>query len=76
MRKMKTNIIKTCAGVALLAMTVGGCTNLDESVYSEIKDENFYKNKREIIQAALRPFIHMQAWLAPTGGTVITIMQS
>lgn len=55
----------------LLGITAGtsfiGCTDLDESVYSNIKSENFYNNKREVMQAALRPFTHMQAWYAPTG---------
>ncbi|WP_262506481.1 RagB/SusD family nutrient uptake outer membrane protein [Sphingobacterium sp. T2] len=34
---------------------------------SSISEDNFYNNKREVMQAALRPFTHMQAWLAPTG---------
>lgn len=52
----------------ILGGTTSSCTKLDENVYSRIKNENFYKNKREVMQAALRPFTHMQAWLAPTGG--------
>jgi hypothetical protein len=52
----------------MLGGTISSCTKLDENVYSRIKNENFYKNKREVMQAALRPFTHMQAWLAPTGG--------
>lgn len=51
-----------------LGISFSSCTKLDETVYSQIKDDNFYKNKREVMQAALRPFTHMQAWLAPTGG--------
>lgn len=51
-----------------LGLSFSSCTKLDETVYSQIKDDNFYKNKREVMQAALRPFTHMQAWLAPTGG--------
>lgn len=46
---------------------VSGCTNLDESLYSSLNKDNFYKSKLEVYQAALRPFTHMQAWLAPTG---------
>ncbi|WP_437919119.1 RagB/SusD family nutrient uptake outer membrane protein [Sphingobacterium sp. LRF_L2] len=49
------------------ALSFSGCTNLDESMYSTLEKENFYKNKLEVMQAALRPFTHMQAWLAPTG---------
>ena len=65
MKKTKTYIK---LGV-LLAMGVHltGCTDLDETIYSNIKTENFYNNKLEVNQAALRPFTHMQAWLAPTG---------
>lgn len=51
----------------LLFLGISGCTNLDENVYSELNKSNFYNNKIEVLQAALRPFTHMQAWLAPTG---------
>lgn len=51
-----------------LGTTFSGCTKLDENVYSDIPINNFFKNKREVMQASLRPFTHMQAWLAPTGG--------
>lgn len=47
--------------------SINACTDLEENLYSEIPKENFYKNRREIMQAVLRPFTHMQAWLAPTG---------
>ncbi|MAG88478.1 RagB/SusD family nutrient uptake outer membrane protein [Zunongwangia profunda] len=43
------------------------CTDLDETTYTELSKSNFYNNKLEIIQATLRPFTHMQAWLAFTG---------
>jgi hypothetical protein len=43
------------------------CTDLDETLYSQLNKNNFYNNKVEVMQAALRPFTHMQAWLAPTG---------
>ena len=43
------------------------CTDLDETIYSELNAGNFYNNKTEVLQGALRPFTHMQAWLAPTG---------
>ena len=52
------------AGSILFA---GSCTDLDENVYSELNSDNFYNNKTEVLQGALRPFTHMQAWLAPTG---------
>lgn len=53
------------AGITLNA--INGCTKLDENLYSELNSTNFYNNKLEVMQAALRPFTHMQAWLAPTG---------
>lgn len=39
------------------------CTKLDEKPYSEIREDEFLNNRREVLQAALRPFTHMQAWL-------------
>lgn len=53
--------------IAGLLLFTGACTDLDESVYSELQKENFYNDKTEVLQSALRPFTHMQAWLAPTG---------
>lgn len=55
----------TAATATLCGMSA--CTNLDESLYSELNKNNFYNNRVEVLQAALRPFTHMQAWLAPTG---------
>ncbi|MCH7411217.1 RagB/SusD family nutrient uptake outer membrane protein [Belliella sp. DSM 111904] len=43
------------------------CTDLDETVYNQLTKDNFYNNRVEIMQGVLRPFTHMQAWLAPTG---------
>jgi len=51
----------------MLALGINACTDLDETLYSELNKSNFYNNKVEVLQAALRPFTHMQAWLAPTG---------
>ena len=44
-----------------------GCQDLDEEIYSEIEESNFYSNELEVLQATLRPFTHMQAWLAWSG---------
>lgn len=52
---------------SFIGLSMSNCTKLDENVYSYIKNDNFYNNKREVMQAALRPFTHMQAWYAPTG---------
>lgn len=65
---MKYSITKT-TGVfgALVLFLASACTDLDEKIYSELNSSNFYNNKTEVLQGALRPFTHMQAWLAPTG---------
>lgn len=66
MRKIIKGILIT--GMTAVSMfTYQSCTNLDEKLYSELNKDNFYNNKVEVLQAALRPFTHMQAWLAPTG---------
>lgn len=57
-------VVAVCMSVSFVA-----CTNLDETLYSTLEKDKFYKNKLEIMQAALRPFTHMQSWLAPTGGS-------
>jgi len=54
--------------IAGLLLFTGACTDLDENVYSELEKDKFFNDKTEVLQAALRPFTHMQAWLAPTGG--------
>ena len=66
---MKNKITKSILSVATFAVMFGisSCTNLDETVYTDLYKDNFYKNKQEVMQAALRPFTHMQAWMAPTG---------
>ncbi|MFC3198828.1 RagB/SusD family nutrient uptake outer membrane protein [Parapedobacter deserti] len=64
--------IRKAIYIATAAVTAGGinaCTNLDETLYSELNKDNFYNSRLEVMQAALRPFTHMQAWLAPTGGS-------
>lgn len=53
--------------ISLLFLGMSGCTDLDENIYSDLNGSNFYKNRREVLQGALRPFTHMQAWMAPTG---------
>ncbi|HWL00668.1 MAG TPA: RagB/SusD family nutrient uptake outer membrane protein [Parapedobacter sp.] len=64
------NYIKKALRVSIcgmLALGFNACTDLDETLYSELNKSNFYNNKVEVLQASLRPFTHMQAWLAPTG---------
>ncbi|WP_297336235.1 RagB/SusD family nutrient uptake outer membrane protein [Algoriphagus sp.] len=53
--------------VAFVLVGVSSCMDLSETFYSELSKDNFYNNKVEVMQGVLRPFTHMQAWLAPTG---------
>lgn len=66
---MKNKIIKSIVSIAVMAMmgAMSGCTDLNETIYSSLYKDNFYTNRTEVMQGALRPFTHMQAWLAPTG---------
>jgi len=57
-----------CCGIGLLLVQDFACTKLDETVYSDIYKENFYKSRTEVLQAALRPVTHMQSWIAPIRG--------
>ncbi|QHS63205.1 RagB/SusD family nutrient uptake outer membrane protein [Chitinophaga agri] len=57
-----------CCGIGLLLAQDFGCTKLDETIYSEVYKENFYKSRTEVLQAALRPMTHMQSWIAPIRG--------
>ncbi|TCK85413.1 RagB/SusD family nutrient uptake outer membrane protein [Albibacterium bauzanense] len=52
---------------SLFMASLSNCTKLDEKLYNELNEKNFYNNKLEVMQASLRPFTHMQAWIAPTG---------
>jgi hypothetical protein len=63
----KINKVLSAVAVLSAGLFFHSCTDLTENVYSSINENSFYNNKREVMQAALRPFTHMQAWLAPTG---------
>ncbi|MDR2969394.1 MAG: RagB/SusD family nutrient uptake outer membrane protein [Tannerellaceae bacterium] len=66
---MKNKLKKIVLSFAAIAWMAGinGCTDLNETIYSDLSKSIFYNNEREVMQAALRPFTHMQAWMAPTG---------
>lgn len=53
--------------VATAVLGFSGCMDLSETFYSQLSKDNFYNNRVEVMQGVLRPFTHMQAWLAPTG---------
>ncbi len=65
--KIKNISIYIILGLLVSFSGIKGCTDLSESVYSDLSKENFYNNRVEVMQAVLRPFTHMQAWMAPTG---------
>lgn len=54
--------------IVTVLSTLNSCTKLDEKLYSELYKENFYKNRIEVLQGALRPMTHLQSWLAPIRG--------
>ena len=61
---MKNILLKLSLACLLV---ISGCQDLDETIYSDIERSNFYSNELEVLQATLRPFTHMQAWLAWSG---------
>ncbi|QCX37411.1 RagB/SusD family nutrient uptake outer membrane protein [Aureibaculum algae] len=63
---MKT-IKLTKIGSLLVLLLTFSCTDLEETTYSELSESNFYKTELELLQANLRPFTHMQAWLSWSG---------
>src|SRR5690625_5459369 len=67
MKKRNFSIYFVLLAFAVSLMSLKACTDLSETIYSELNEENFYNNRVEVMQAVLRPFTHMQAWLGPTG---------
>lgn len=55
------------ASLALMLAGANSCTNLDETLYSQIDASQFYNNRQEILSGVLRPYTHANAWMAPTG---------
>lgn len=45
---------------------MNACTDLDETLYSQIDASQFYNNRQEILSGVLRPYTHANAWAAPT----------
>lgn len=54
------------AGLLTLLSGMNACTNLDETLYSQINASSFYNNRQEILSGVLRPYTHANAWVAPT----------
>jgi starch-binding outer membrane protein, SusD/RagB family len=58
--KIIKRILISIAVVALFS--VNACTDLSETIYSDIASSNFYNNKTEVTTAVLRPYTHARAW--------------
>ncbi|MGG5903642.1 RagB/SusD family nutrient uptake outer membrane protein [Sphingobacterium daejeonense] len=69
MKLFNKKAIRFTVATMIATASLSSCTNLDENLYSTLEKDSFYKNKLEVMQAALRPMTHMQAWLAPTGNS-------
>lgn len=49
---------KYVASMLVLASSLAGCTNLDETLYDQVASQNYYNTKEDVIRAVLRPFEH------------------
>jgi hypothetical protein len=59
MNIMKKRLIKTTSAIMLILFTVS-CFDLDETVYSEIPVENFFKTEKDVIAYAGRAYVKLQ----------------
>ena len=50
--------IDKITAVALSVMTLGSCTDLNETLYDQVGSENYYNTKMDVIRATFRPFEH------------------
>ncbi len=50
--------LKNIALAAFATVTLGSCTNLDETLYDQVGSENYYNTKMDVIRATFRPFEH------------------
>lgn len=56
---MKT-LNKICAAAFLFGATIfSSCTNLDETIYSEVTADSYYKSGDEVMAALMRPWSHL-----------------
>ncbi len=54
---MKSRILAIIGGCVFTVITAG-CTDLSETVYSDVMSDNYYNTRTDVIRAALRPFEH------------------
>lgn len=50
--------LKNIAVAAAAAISLGACTDLDETLYDQVGSENYYNTKMDVIRATFRPFEH------------------
>lgn len=50
--------LRNIAVVAVSALALGSCTDLDETLYDQVGSENYYNTKMDVIRATFRPFEH------------------
>ncbi|MDE5957293.1 MAG: RagB/SusD family nutrient uptake outer membrane protein, partial [Muribaculaceae bacterium] len=43
---------------AMALLSLGSCTDLDETLYDQVASQNYYNTRNDVIRAALRPFEH------------------
>lgn len=51
-------IIQTLIIAVVAFIFAPSCTNLDETVYSAVMSENYYRTKDDVVRAVFRPFEH------------------
>lgn len=51
-------LFKYIVSAALLGVTLGSCTDLDETLYDQVGTQNYYNTKNDVIRATFRPFEH------------------
>lgn len=52
--------MKNSLKILLLGISLSGCLDLDEEVYSEVTASNFYQNEEEVVSAVMRPYAHLR----------------
>lgn len=49
---------KHIAACAVMVLSLGACTDLNETLYDQVGSENYYNTKMDVIRATFRPFEH------------------
>lgn len=63
----KNKIFQSTLLAGCLLLGASSCTDLSETVYTDLVTDNFYSNRGEVLSAVARPYTHARAWAAPTG---------